>query len=68
MIYINECIDVNKALKTFLQIYELFEEDPIVSKKFPMLASPRLYSFKSIIDIKNVLWNRTCKWTFSKKR
>jgi hypothetical protein len=43
MVYINECIDVNKALKTFLQIYELFEEDPIVSKKFPTLASPRLY-------------------------
>jgi hypothetical protein len=55
MVYINECIDVNKALKKFLQIYELFEEDPIVSKKLPTLASPRLYSFKSIIDIKNVL-------------
>ncbi len=24
MIYINECIDVNTALKKFLQIYELF--------------------------------------------
>jgi hypothetical protein len=24
MVYINECIDVNTALKKFLQIYELF--------------------------------------------
>jgi hypothetical protein len=41
--YINECIDVNTALKKFLQIYELFGYDTPVSKKFPTLASPRLY-------------------------
>jgi hypothetical protein len=43
MVYINECIDVNTAFKKFLQIYELFAQDPTVSKEFPMLASPRLY-------------------------
>jgi hypothetical protein len=43
MAYIDECIDVNTALKKFLQIYELFAYDPTASKKFPMLASPRLY-------------------------
>ncbi len=43
MVYINECIDVNTALKKFLQIYELFVKDPTVSKEFPRLASPRLY-------------------------
>ncbi len=47
MVYINECIDVNTALKKFLQIYELFAYDQsvscIVSKTFPTQASPRLY-------------------------
>ncbi len=43
MVYINECIVVNTALKKFLQIYELFAQDPTVSKEFPMLASPSLY-------------------------
>ena len=44
MVYINEClVDVNTALKKFLQIYELFVKVPTVSKKFPTLASPRLY-------------------------
>ncbi len=42
MVYINECIDVNTALK-ILQIYELFAYDLTFSKEFPMLASPRLY-------------------------
>ncbi len=28
MVYIHECIDVNTALKKFLQIYELFVKDP----------------------------------------
>ncbi len=31
------------SFKKFLQIYELFAQDPSVSKKFPTLASPRLY-------------------------
>ncbi len=43
MVYINECKDVNTALKKFLQIYELFRLEQSVSKKFPMLASPRMY-------------------------
>jgi hypothetical protein len=43
MVYMSGCIDVNTALKKCLQIYELFSEDPTVSKEFPMLASPRLY-------------------------
>ncbi len=43
MVYINECMDVNTALKKFLQIYELFGLNESVSKKFPMLASSRLY-------------------------
>jgi hypothetical protein len=34
MVYINESIDVNTALKKFLQIYELFAQDPTVSKEF----------------------------------
>ncbi len=43
MVYINECMEVNTALKKFLQIYELFAQDQRVSKEFPTLASPRLY-------------------------
>ena len=43
VVYINECTDVNTALKKILQIYELFAKDPSVSKKFLTLASPRLY-------------------------
>jgi hypothetical protein len=43
VVYINECIDVNTALKKFLQTYELFLLDPTVSEEFPMVASPRLY-------------------------
>jgi hypothetical protein len=43
MVYINEYIDVNTALKKFLHIYELFAKDPTVSKEFPMQASSRLY-------------------------
>ncbi len=31
------------SFKKFLQIYELFAQDPTVSKKLPMLASTRLY-------------------------
>ncbi len=31
MVYINECIDVNKALEKFLHIYELFVSDPTFS-------------------------------------
>ncbi len=34
---------MSSQLKKFLQIYELFAQDPTVSKEFPMLASPRLY-------------------------
>ncbi len=43
MVYINECIDVNTAFKKFLQIYELFAQDPTVSMEFPTLASPGLF-------------------------
>jgi hypothetical protein len=43
MVYINKCIDVNAAFKKFLQIYELFGLNQSVSKKFPTLASTRLY-------------------------
>jgi hypothetical protein len=32
-----------QVFKKILQIYELFVQDPTVFKKFPMLASPRLY-------------------------
>ncbi len=43
-VYINECIVVNTALKTFLQIYELFGWVGYISfHEIPMLASPRLY-------------------------
>ncbi len=34
------------SFKKFLQIYELFGYDTPVSKKFPTLASPRLYLVK----------------------
>ena len=39
--------------KKFLQIYELFGQDTSVSKKFPMLASPRWYLgiFFQIYDV-----------------
>ncbi len=43
MVYINECMNVNTALRNLLQIYELFAQDPTVSKEFPLLASPWLY-------------------------
>jgi hypothetical protein len=45
MVYINESIDVNTALKKFLQMYELFGKDTSVYNKFPTLASgkPMLY-------------------------
>ncbi len=43
MVYINECLDANTAFFKILQIYELFTQDPTVSKEFPKLASPRLY-------------------------
>jgi hypothetical protein len=32
-----------RSFKKFLQIYELFRYETSVSKKFHMLASPRLY-------------------------
>ncbi len=35
--------EMSTKLKEFLQIYELFRWDTSVSKKFPMVASPRLY-------------------------
>ncbi len=56
MVYINERIDVNTALK-ILQIYELFTQDPSVSERFPMLASPRLY-----LDIFFQIYG--CCWCF----
>ena len=34
---------MSTQLKKFLQINELFAQDPTVSKEFPTLASPRLY-------------------------
>ncbi len=34
---------MSTQLKKFLQIYELLRQDTSVSKKFPMLTSPRLY-------------------------
>ncbi len=34
---------MSTQLKKFLQIYELFAQDPTVSKEFPTLTSPRLY-------------------------
>jgi hypothetical protein len=43
MVHFNECIDVNTTLKKSFKSYELFMQDPTVSKEFPMLASSRLY-------------------------
>ena len=49
MVYINECIGVNTALKKFLQIYELFAYYPTVSKEFPTLASPRFFQIYGLV-------------------
>ncbi len=39
------------SFKKFLQIYELFAEDPKVSKEFPTLVSPRL----NLVILSNLL-------------
>ncbi len=48
MVYMNECIDIKTVFKKFLQIYELFAQDPTVSCAGMPQAVPR--------DILSNLW------------
>ncbi len=47
------------SLKKFLQIHEVFAQDPTVSKEFPALASPRLYLV--------ILSNHITDWSMNEK-
>ncbi len=54
MVYINECIDVNTALKKFLQIYELFIWLPRNFLRWQATGCIEIYSLKSMVPTTNL--------------